>query len=151
MFRVLLAHPQERLHKRHLVYCVSTPILVQLAGITRNIPSAVCVSPPEDEQGILETYRGPKFSINLTKIASRWFHYTDILWCTVSKTLRIQTFPPTIRHFVFHRIRHPTAESYKLNHCHCKNLIPHTLRLVSSALLSTVSSLWRIIQFCILF
>jgi hypothetical protein len=27
-------------------------------------------------------------SINWMKSASRWFHYTDILWCTVSKTLR---------------------------------------------------------------
>jgi hypothetical protein len=48
MFRALLAHPQEVLHKRHLVYCVR----VMSVGITRigvdarNIPSAVCVAPP---------------------------------------------------------------------------------------------------------
>jgi hypothetical protein len=48
MFRALLAHPQEALHKRHLVYCVrvkvswlhqdSTPVLVQptdIDGISR--------------------------------------------------------------------------------------------------------------------
>jgi hypothetical protein len=37
----------------------STPILVQPTVITRNIPSAVCEAPPEDEQVMLETYRGP--------------------------------------------------------------------------------------------
>jgi hypothetical protein len=42
MFRGLLAHPQDTLHKRHLVYCVrvmsggcTTPILVQPTDITR--------------------------------------------------------------------------------------------------------------------
>jgi hypothetical protein len=54
MFQALLAHPQEALHKRHLVYCVrvvswlhqrwsgtgvgdtsTTPILVQPTDITR--------------------------------------------------------------------------------------------------------------------
>jgi hypothetical protein len=69
MFRGLLAYPQEVLHKRHLVYCVrvmsvgctsSTQILVQLTDIARtNILSAVCEAPPEDEQVMLETCRGP--------------------------------------------------------------------------------------------
>jgi hypothetical protein len=49
----------------------------------RNIPSAVCAAPPEDGQVMLETCRGPRFSINLMKSASRWFHYTDL--STVSK------------------------------------------------------------------
>jgi hypothetical protein len=46
MFRALLAHPQETLHKRHLVYA-------------RNIPNSVCAEPPTDKQVMLET-----FSIN---------------------------------------------------------------------------------------
>jgi hypothetical protein len=71
MFRALLAHPEEVLHKRQLVYCVrvmsvgcyqdwsgTTPILVQHKH-TYNIPSAVCVAPPQDEQVMLETCRGP--------------------------------------------------------------------------------------------
>jgi hypothetical protein len=100
MFRALLAHPQEAPHKRHLVYCVRVmsvgcaTIAVklqswhsQLTFYARNISSAVCVAPPEDEQVMLETYRGPCFSINWMKSASHWFHYTDILWCTISKTL----------------------------------------------------------------
>jgi hypothetical protein len=33
--------------------------------------------PPEDEQVMLETCRGPWFSINWMKSVSRWFHYTD--------------------------------------------------------------------------
>src|SRR5215510_6320883 len=72
MFRALLAHPQEALHKRHLVYCVCImsvgcgtvavllqPCHSQLTLYTRNIPSAVCVAPPEDGHLTLETCRGP--------------------------------------------------------------------------------------------
>jgi hypothetical protein len=36
---------------------------------------------------MLETCRGLWFSINWMKSASSWFHYTDILLCTVSETL----------------------------------------------------------------
>jgi hypothetical protein len=103
LFRVLLAHPQEGLHKRHLVYCVRImsvgcakialqPCHSQLTLYARNIPNAVCVAPPEDEQVILETSRGLWFSINWMESASHWFHYTDILWYTVSKTLSLKLF-----------------------------------------------------------
>jgi hypothetical protein len=53
MFRALLAHPQEVLHKRHLVYCVRImsvgcgAVAVSLQPChyyARNIPSAVCAS-----------------------------------------------------------------------------------------------------------
>jgi hypothetical protein len=62
MFRALLAH-QEAVHKRHLLYCEGvmsvgctcfTPILVQLTEHARNVPSVVCLAPPEDEQVMLE-------------------------------------------------------------------------------------------------
>jgi hypothetical protein len=69
MFRALLAHPQEALHKRHLVYCVRVmsvgcatvaislqPWHSQLTLHVRNILSAVCVSPPEDKQVMVETF-----------------------------------------------------------------------------------------------
>jgi hypothetical protein len=65
MFQALLAHPQEVQHKRHLVYCVGIIIgwlrhgWNQLALYARNIPNAVSVVPPEDEQIMLETCRGP--------------------------------------------------------------------------------------------
>jgi hypothetical protein len=63
MFRALLAHPQEALHTRHLVYCVRIVKLQswhsQLTLYARNIPSAVCTALPEDEQVMLETCRGP--------------------------------------------------------------------------------------------
>jgi hypothetical protein len=66
IFRALLAHPQEALHKRHLVYCVRVKSVScypdwcsQLTYHARNIPSAVCAVPPEDEQVMLETCRGP--------------------------------------------------------------------------------------------
>jgi hypothetical protein len=45
----------------------------------RNIPNAVCLAPPENEQVKLETCKGPSFSLNWMKGASRWFHYTDML------------------------------------------------------------------------
>jgi hypothetical protein len=64
-----------------------TATVPQLTLYARNIRNSVCVAPPEDEQVILETCRGPWFSINWMKSASRWFHYTDILWCTASKIL----------------------------------------------------------------
>jgi hypothetical protein len=69
MFRALLAHPQEALHQRHLVYCVrimSVGCATIVSGgpaqptlYARNIPNAVCVAPPEDEKVMLETCRGP--------------------------------------------------------------------------------------------
>jgi hypothetical protein len=76
MFRALLAHPQEALNKRHLVYCVRAKSVgcvtiavntiavklkswhSQLTLHARNMPSAVCVASPEDEQAILERCRG---------------------------------------------------------------------------------------------
>jgi hypothetical protein len=39
----------------------------QLTLHTRNIRSAVCLSPPEDEQIMLETCRGPEFLIKLNE------------------------------------------------------------------------------------
>jgi hypothetical protein len=72
MFRALLAHPQEAIHKRQLVYCVrvmsvgcaTTAVSLrswhsQLTLYARNIQSAVGLGPPEDEQVMLETCRGP--------------------------------------------------------------------------------------------
>jgi hypothetical protein len=47
MFRAILAHSQEVLHKQHLVYCVHRS---QLTLYARHIPSAVCVVTPEDEK-----------------------------------------------------------------------------------------------------
>jgi hypothetical protein len=58
MFRALLAHPQEVLHKRHLVYCVCISVGCGTVD-ARSIPNAVCVSPPEDEQVMIGTCRGP--------------------------------------------------------------------------------------------
>jgi hypothetical protein len=59
MFRALLAHPQEAIHKRQLVYCVRV-LLVDCTRVKtkNNIPSAACVAPSEDEQVMLETCRG---------------------------------------------------------------------------------------------
>jgi hypothetical protein len=59
----------------------------QLTLYAHNIPSAVCAAPTEDEEVMLETCRCSWFSMNWMKSASRWFHHTDILWCTDSKTL----------------------------------------------------------------
>jgi hypothetical protein len=49
MFRALFAHPQEALHKRHLIYCVC----VLSVGCTR----VQSVATPLDEQVLLETCR----------------------------------------------------------------------------------------------
>jgi hypothetical protein len=61
MFRALLADPQEALHKRHLEYCVRVNVSWLWHGCSftaSNIPNAVCVTPPEDEQVMFETCRG---------------------------------------------------------------------------------------------
>jgi hypothetical protein len=65
MFRVLVTHPQGSSHKRRLVYCMRvisvgcTKIEEELVSVLDNIPSAACGAPPEDEQAMLETCRGP--------------------------------------------------------------------------------------------
>jgi hypothetical protein len=48
MFRTLLAHPQETLHKRHLVCCVRLKS-VDCGMVAVKLSSAVCVAPTEDE------------------------------------------------------------------------------------------------------
>jgi hypothetical protein len=64
MFRALLAHPREVIHKRHLVYCVRMSVGCGTVAVNmkschsqltfaRNIPIAVCVSPLEDEHVML--------------------------------------------------------------------------------------------------
>jgi hypothetical protein len=64
MFRALLAHPQEVLHKRHLVYCFRImsvdcgTVAVKLTIYARNVSNAVCAARPEEEQVMLETCRG---------------------------------------------------------------------------------------------
>jgi hypothetical protein len=83
MFRALGARPQEALYIWHWVYCLRIMSVgswnSQLTLYSRNIPSAVCVGPLEDEQLMLETCRGHWFSINWVKSASGWFHYTVVL------------------------------------------------------------------------
>jgi hypothetical protein len=61
MFQALLAHPQEELHKQHLAYCLRVMSVgcTRIEAEARNMPSAACVAPPEDEQVMLETCRGP--------------------------------------------------------------------------------------------
>jgi hypothetical protein len=88
MFRALLAHPQEALNKRRLVYWVRIRSVPQPTDIIRTqYTKCRFAVPPENKQVMLETCRGPWFSINRMKSASRWFHCTDILWRTFSKTL----------------------------------------------------------------
>jgi hypothetical protein len=116
IIQALLPHPQEVMHERPLMYCVRimsvscATIAVQLQSwhsqltYARNIPSAVCVSPPEDEQVMLETCRDTWFSINWMKSALFWFHYTD-LWRKLKYVLQnciqetpsclIQILPPS--------------------------------------------------------
>jgi hypothetical protein len=75
----------------------------QLTKHARSTPSAACVSPPEDEQVMLWSWRGPWFLINWIKVhdvgftvlvhydarSLYWYttmhgHYTAILRCTVT-------------------------------------------------------------------
>jgi hypothetical protein len=79
VFWALLAHPQEALHNGiWYTVCVYQLAALQLTYV-RNIPSAVCSVLPEDGQVLPETCRGPWFSTNWMKSASRWFHYNEQL------------------------------------------------------------------------
>jgi hypothetical protein len=93
MFRSLLAYPQEVLHKRHFVYCVHPMSFgcirtevprqswySQLTQHARNIRSAVCVMPPEDEQVILETCKSP---LILNKLNKKWITLVSLYWCNI--------------------------------------------------------------------
>jgi hypothetical protein len=61
MFRALLAHRQQALHKRHFAYCVRVvsvgwTSMVQPTDVKRTqYTSAVCVAPPEVKQVMLGT------------------------------------------------------------------------------------------------
>jgi hypothetical protein len=86
MFRALLAHHQEPLHKLHLVYCMRI--------MSDGCDTIAVAEPHEDRQVMLETCRGPWFAINLMKSASRWFHYTDPTFTSSATvlTFRFSTF-----------------------------------------------------------
>jgi hypothetical protein len=79
MFRALLAHPQEVLNKRHLVYCSETATVPQPNYIIRtqytncHLWSAFWGW----ASNARNMWWGYWFSINWMKIASLWFHYTD--------------------------------------------------------------------------
>jgi hypothetical protein len=74
MFRALVAHLQEALHKQHKIS--STPVLVQPTD-SRRIPSAVCEAATENEQVMVETCRGPYFLINLIK---KYISLVSLYW-----------------------------------------------------------------------
>jgi hypothetical protein len=102
MFRALLAHLQEALHKRHFVYCMHI-MPVGCGTVAVSLPTAICAVPPEDEQVMLETCTGSWFSINWMKSASRWFHYTEILQNThiwwrmhIIRLVTVQFIEPSI-------------------------------------------------------
>jgi hypothetical protein len=84
MFRALLAHPHEALHKRHLIYCVRvlsagcTSILVQPTDITRTqfTECHLCRASWRWASSARNMWRS---LMNWIKSASRWFHYTDVV------------------------------------------------------------------------
>jgi hypothetical protein len=76
MFRALFVHPQDLLHKRHLVYyvrimsdgCCTVAVSLQSCNshltYAHNIPNSVCAGHPEYEEVMLEICRVLLFSIN---------------------------------------------------------------------------------------
>jgi hypothetical protein len=91
MFRAILAHSQEALHKRHLVYCVRVMFHCNRGTANWHYTKAIYQVPFVMHLLMMSKYfskhvGGIWFSINWMKSASRWFHYTDVLWRTASKT-----------------------------------------------------------------
>jgi hypothetical protein len=70
MFPALLAHPQEATHKGHLVYCMRANMAQPTDIIHTQYTKCRLWTPPEDDQVMLETCRGPWFSIYWMKSAS---------------------------------------------------------------------------------
>jgi hypothetical protein len=85
MFRTLVAHPHEALHKRRLVYCVR----VVSVGCTRTGLQSWCSTSWGWVSNARNMYRPLILKKNWIKSASCWFHYIDIQLCTVNKTLSI--------------------------------------------------------------
>jgi hypothetical protein len=70
MFRALSAHPSEAPHKRHLIYFVRMSVGCGTVAVHRTqYTKCRCVAPPEDEQVMLETCRGP---LILNKLDEKW-------------------------------------------------------------------------------
>jgi hypothetical protein len=84
MFRALLVHPQEVLHKRHMMYCVCVMSVScnRFKGYTLTL-----VQPTDIKHTQYTKWRLWSTLIlnTLNKSASRWFQCTDILWCTVNR------------------------------------------------------------------
>jgi hypothetical protein len=109
MFRALPAHPQEALNKRHLVYCMRI-MSVDCDGAVARLQFHCnrATAPSKHEQAMLETCRGPWFSVNWMKSALRWFHCTDIIGCTVSKP--VSPLPITVSLY-WHNMMHGQQNS----------------------------------------
>jgi hypothetical protein len=81
--------------------CVLCPLAASWYNTHKNIPFAVYTVPPDDEQKNcskhVEAINWNKLKVNC---ASYWSYYTDILRCTVNKTLSLKWC------YNFHRILH---------------------------------------------
>jgi hypothetical protein len=83
---LLLFKKKYRLDTFRTPYVCQLPVArLQTHAIYQN---DVCAAQPADEQVMPETCRGSWFSISWMKNVSRWFHYTDMPLCTVSKTFK---------------------------------------------------------------
>jgi hypothetical protein len=96
---------------------------------------------------MLETCRGPYFLINWIKSASRWFHYTDIPWCTVSKILSLYIYV-YIWISVYVYIRHTHTYIYIYISFYCYSYWPSSLTIVyalsnAGTEFSLVVSIWK--------
>jgi hypothetical protein len=96
-----------------------TATLPQQTDIRTQYTKCLCLAPPEDEQVMLETCRGLWFSINWMKITPRWFQYTDMLWCTVSKTLRMKEIGVTLLLFFLWVLDSKSTLFYTSKPCSC--------------------------------
>jgi hypothetical protein len=98
MFRALLAHPQEVLHKdTWYIVCVCnvswlchdssfTTIAAQPTDIRKQYTKCRLCSAFWGWASMLETCRGFWFSINWMKNASRWFNYAEVMCVFIKYT-----------------------------------------------------------------
>jgi hypothetical protein len=94
---------------------------------------------------MLETCRGPWFLINWIKSASCWFQYTDILWCTVNKTLSLNYKDVLCTTQKGEDLISRVAEAWNLPYC-----TPFRSIALWSCCMS-VSDIFNLAQICVLF
>jgi hypothetical protein len=110
------------------IACEQCQLLVARLQWNCITPSAVCVSPPEDEQAMLEIRRIPLLSINWMESASSWFQYNE----NKMSSLTPPTFDIWIIQGVSKRFERQNTFPWGIPHYHWWNMAYNTFEHILS-------------------